>query len=105
MAGAARPVNDASRPATTRNWPKAGPPCAPLDVERELNGSDLFGAPTPVLSVLHGTPPPRDQVRSGPPDWCGAAAYPPWRSWIDGDPTVIPYRAHAPRRRPSRKAA
>ena len=23
----------------------------------------------------------------------------PWRFWIDGDPTVSPYRPHVPRRR------
>ncbi|MFI1187815.1 DNA-3-methyladenine glycosylase [Streptomyces californicus] len=77
-----------------------------LDVDRELNGSDLFGGPTPALSVLRGTPPPRDQVRSGPRTGVGGdGAHQPWRYWIDGDPTVSPYRAHTPRRRPSRKAA
>ncbi|MGY5074934.1 DNA-3-methyladenine glycosylase [Streptomyces griseus] len=76
-----------------------------LDVDRDLNGSDLFDGPAPALSVLQGTPPPRDLVRSGPRTGVGGdGAHQPWRFWIEGDPTVSPYRAHAPRRRPSRKA-
>ncbi|MGW7231490.1 DNA-3-methyladenine glycosylase [Streptomyces sp. CBMAI 2042] len=71
-----------------------------LDVDRTLNGSDLFAGPTPALSVLHGTPPPRDQVRSGPRTGVGGdGAHQPWRFWIESDPTVSPYRAHAPRSR------
>ncbi|WDG32136.1 DNA-3-methyladenine glycosylase [Streptomyces sp. CA-278952] len=76
-----------------------------LDVDRALDGSDLFGGPAPALSVLHGTPPPRALVRSGPRTGVGGdGAHQPWRFWIEGDPTVSPYRAHAPRRRPSSKA-
>ncbi|WP_411084407.1 DNA-3-methyladenine glycosylase [Streptomyces sp. cmx-18-6] len=71
-----------------------------LDVDRLLDGSDLFAGPDAPLSVLHGTPPPRDQVLSGPRTGVGGdGAHQPWRFWIDGDPTVSPYRAHAPRRR------
>ncbi|QQZ53353.1 DNA-3-methyladenine glycosylase [Streptomyces microflavus] len=71
-----------------------------LDVDRTLNGSDLFAGPAPALSVLHGAPPPRDQVRSGPRTGVGGdGAHQPWRFWIENDPTVSPYRAHAPRRR------
>ncbi|MFJ2104205.1 DNA-3-methyladenine glycosylase [Streptomyces microflavus] len=74
-----------------------------LDVDRTLNGSDPFAGPTPALSVLHGTPPPRDQVRSGPRTGVGGdGAHQPWRFWIENDPTVSPYRAHAPRRRRAR---
>ncbi|MCX4678207.1 DNA-3-methyladenine glycosylase [Streptomyces sp. NBC_01433] len=71
-----------------------------LDIDRALNGSDIVAGHTAPLSVLHGTPPPRDQVRSGPRTGVGGdGAHQPWRFWIDGDPTVSPYRAHAPRRR------
>lgn len=31
----------------------------------------------------------------------GGTARFPWRFWIPGDPTVSPYRAHVPRRRPT----
>lgn len=76
-----------------------------LDVGRALDGSDLFGGPAPALSVLRGTPPPLALVRSGPRTGVGGdGAHQPWRFWIEGDPTVSPYRAHAPRRRPSTKA-
>ncbi|MGW0877975.1 DNA-3-methyladenine glycosylase, partial [Streptomyces sp. NPDC002740] len=56
--------------------------------------------PGASLSVLHGTPPPCDQVRNGPRTGVGGdGALHPWRFWIDGDPTVSPYRPHAPCRR------
>ncbi|MGW8882329.1 DNA-3-methyladenine glycosylase [Streptomyces mirabilis] len=71
-----------------------------LDIDRTLNGTDAIAHPGAALSVLHGTPPPRDQVRNGPRTGVGGdGATHPWRFWIDGDPTVSPYRAHAPRRR------
>ncbi|GGK03315.1 putative 3-methyladenine DNA glycosylase [Streptomyces camponoticapitis] len=71
-----------------------------LDVDRALNGTDVCADGDAPLSVLMGTPPPRDQVRSGPRTGVGGEGAPhPWRFWIDGDPTVSPYRAHTPRRR------
>lgn len=71
-----------------------------LDIDRALDGADAIAGPGAHLAVLHGTPPPRDQVRSGPRTGVGGdGAVHPWRFWIDGDPTVSPYRAHAPRRR------
>ncbi|MER5635037.1 DNA-3-methyladenine glycosylase [Streptomyces nitrosporeus] len=71
-----------------------------LDVDRRLDGTDTIAGAGGALSVLHGTPPPRDQVCSGPRTGVGGdGAHQPWRFWIDGDPTVSPYRAHVPRRR------
>ncbi|MFI6643464.1 DNA-3-methyladenine glycosylase [Streptomyces sp. NPDC050504] len=71
-----------------------------LDVDRELNGTDACAGPGAPLSVLNGTPPRPDQVRSGPRTGVGGeGAGHPWRFWIDGDPSVSPYRAHAPRKR------
>ncbi|MFF8960858.1 DNA-3-methyladenine glycosylase [Streptomyces sp. NPDC014894] len=71
-----------------------------LDVDRSLNGADLCaGAPAP-LSLLPGPALRPDQVRNGPRTGVGGdGAHHPWRYWIDGDPTVSPYRPHAPRRR------
>ncbi|MEU1127885.1 DNA-3-methyladenine glycosylase [Streptomyces sp. NPDC005899] len=70
-----------------------------LDVDRALNGVDVLDGQGP-LSVLRGTPPPPGQVRSGPRTGVGGdGSHQPWRFWIDGDPTVSPYRAHVPRRR------
>ncbi|MFD3487743.1 DNA-3-methyladenine glycosylase [Streptomyces sp. NPDC058665] len=71
-----------------------------LDVDRVLNGTDVCTGGDAPLSMLTGTPPPRDQVRSGPRTGVGGEGAPhPWRFWIDGDPTVSPYRAHTPRKR------
>ncbi|MFI1471723.1 DNA-3-methyladenine glycosylase [Streptomyces wuyuanensis] len=74
-----------------------------LDISRTLDGADVcsdgIGASEP-LTILTGTPPTRDQVRNGPRTGVGGeGATHPWRYWIDGDPTVSPYRAHSPRRR------
>ncbi|MEV3991545.1 DNA-3-methyladenine glycosylase [Streptomyces sp. NPDC049837] len=71
-----------------------------LDVDRTLDGADACSGPASPLSVLHGTPVHPDQVRTGPRTGVGGdGATHPWRFWIDGDPTVSPYRAHTPRRR------
>ncbi len=41
-----------------------------LDVDRTLNGSDLFAGPTPALSVLHGTRPHVTRYAAAPaPEW------------------------------------
>jgi DNA-3-methyladenine glycosylase len=71
-----------------------------LDVDRSLNGTDVCAGPDSPLSILTGTPVTKDQVRSGPRTGvAGDGAVHPWRFWIDGDPSVSPYRAHVPRRR------
>lgn len=70
-----------------------------LDIDRALDGSDVVAGPMAPLSVLHGSPPARDQVRNGPRTGVGGdGSHQPWRFWINGDSTVSPYRAHAPRR-------
>ncbi|MEU6345609.1 MULTISPECIES: DNA-3-methyladenine glycosylase [unclassified Streptomyces] len=73
-----------------------------LDVDRTLNGADVCpddpGASP--FRVLAGTPADRASVLSGPRTGVGGeGAAHPWRFYIDGDPTVSPYRAHTPRRR------
>ncbi len=45
-----------------------------LDVDRTLNGSDLFAGPTPALSVLHGTPPPPTRYAAAPAPESAATA-------------------------------
>jgi DNA-3-methyladenine glycosylase len=71
-----------------------------LDVDRTLDGTDACAGPESPLAVLTGTPVPTDRVRTGPRTGVGGdGATHPWRFWIDGDPTVSPYRAHVPRRR------
>ncbi|MEW2415775.1 DNA-3-methyladenine glycosylase [Streptomyces sp. NPDC046866] len=71
-----------------------------LAVDRALDGADLCAGPDSPLSLLAGTPTPRDLVSNGPRTGVGGAgAGHPYRYWIAHDPTVSPYRAHAPRRR------
>jgi DNA-3-methyladenine glycosylase len=71
-----------------------------LGIDRALNGVDVCAGPEEPLFMLTGTPVPADQVRSGPRTGVsGDGAVHPWRFWIDGDPSVSPYRAHAPKRR------
>ncbi|MER7760017.1 DNA-3-methyladenine glycosylase [Streptomyces sp. NPDC097619] len=71
-----------------------------LAVDRSLDGTDLCGGPGAPLTVLTGTPVPSDLLRSGPRTGVGGeGAHRPWRFWHADDPTVSPYRPHAPRRR------
>ncbi|HET6352851.1 DNA-3-methyladenine glycosylase [Streptomyces sp. NPDC002659] len=71
-----------------------------LDVDRALNGTDLCAGGDAPLSLLRGTSPDPDLVRSGPRTGVGGdGAHHPWRFWIEDDPTVSPYRAHMRRRR------
>ncbi|MFF1697541.1 DNA-3-methyladenine glycosylase [Streptomyces sp. NPDC058257] len=71
-----------------------------LDVDRSLNGVDFCAGPDAPLTLLTGTPVHPDLVSSGPRTGVGGeGAAHPWRFWIPNDPTVSPYRAHAPRRR------
>ncbi|GAA4670612.1 DNA-3-methyladenine glycosylase [Streptomyces chumphonensis] len=75
-----------------------------LDVDRRLNGTDVCQEPdaSPPLHVLAGAPPTTGLLRSGPRTGVGGdGAHQPYRFWIDGDPTVSPYRPHQPRRRQS----
>ncbi|MFD7033698.1 DNA-3-methyladenine glycosylase [Streptomyces sp. NPDC059917] len=71
-----------------------------LAVDRSLDGVDLCAGGAAPLSVLAGTPADSALVSTGPRTGVGGAgAEHPYRFWITRDPTVSPYRAHAPRRR------
>jgi DNA-3-methyladenine glycosylase len=71
-----------------------------LGIDRTLNGIDICAGPGATLSVLEGESTDGGKIRSGPRTGVsGEGAVHPWRFWIDGDPTVSPYRAHIPRRR------
>lgn len=73
-----------------------------LDVDRSLDGTDACAAGETPLRILTGTTVAPEQVRSGPRTGVsGDGGVHPWRYWIADDPTVSPYRAHAPRRRSS----
>jgi DNA-3-methyladenine glycosylase len=91
------------RPASRKDSDLAQGPArlaTALGVDRRLNGADACSDGGGPFRVLTGTPPPRTAIRSGPRTGVGGeGAAHPWRYWIDGDPTVSPYRAHAPRKR------
>ncbi|MET8988941.1 DNA-3-methyladenine glycosylase [Nonomuraea wenchangensis] len=76
-----------------------------LGLAREHNGLDAVlegspaGRPHESAAVLEGRTPAPGLVKSGPRTGISTAKEVPWRFWIDGDPTVSPYRAHVPRRR------
>ncbi|SEG90354.1 DNA-3-methyladenine glycosylase [Nonomuraea solani] len=76
-----------------------------LGLLREHNGLDAIlegsglGRPRESVTVLEGRPADPATIRSGPRTGVSTAKDTPWRFWIDGDPTVSPYRAHVPRRR------
>ncbi|MFF4621491.1 DNA-3-methyladenine glycosylase [Nonomuraea jabiensis] len=82
-----------------------------LGLLREHNGLDaiagasfatdrrLTGVPHGAAVMLEGRPAEAESIRSGPRTGISTAKDTPWRFWIDGDPTVSPYRAHVPRRR------
>ncbi|MFG1957233.1 DNA-3-methyladenine glycosylase [Nonomuraea sp. NPDC049028] len=59
----------------------------------------LTGLPKGTVAMLGGRPAEADRIRSGPRTGISTAKDTPWRFWIDGDPTVSPFRPHTPRRR------
>lgn len=69
-----------------------------LGLTREHNGLDCCSADGPIR-VFEGRPVDPSAVRSGPRTGVAAGAETPWRFWIDGDPTVSPYRRHVRRQR------
>ena len=92
------------RPTSRRDTDLAQGPArlaTALGIDRTLNGADACPAGDGgAFRMLSGTPPLPDAVRNGPRTGVGGeGAVHPWRFWIDGDPTVSPYRAHAPRNR------
>ncbi|WP_030173663.1 DNA-3-methyladenine glycosylase [Spirillospora albida] len=69
--------------------------CQALGIDRAHDGLDVC---TPgELTVHAGTAPAPELIRTGPRTGVSSAKETPWRFWIDGDPTVSPYRAHVPR--------
>ena len=70
-----------------------------LAIAREQNGLDVTSSRSP-LQVRRGTAVTDDAVRWGPRVGVSTAREVPWRCWIDGEPTVSPYRPHVPKKRP-----
>jgi DNA-3-methyladenine glycosylase len=76
--------------------------CKALGITGELTGADLLDPASP-LRLLAGAEVDRALVRTGPRvGVAGDGAVAPWRFWVDGEPTVSPYRPAVRRtRRPS----
>lgn len=73
--------------------------CQVLAIDRALNGTDVCDADS-TLRVLAGEGAADPAlVRSGPRTGVSQAAGTPWRFWVQGEPTVSPYRRHTPKRR------
>ena len=73
-----------------------------LAVDRMLDGADVTEPASP-LQVRTGPAVPDTRVRIGPRTGvAGAGAPTPWRFYVDGEPTVSPYRPAARRRRTGR---
>ncbi len=66
---------------------------------RDHNGEDAVSG---NIRVHEGARVAPETVMEGPRTGVSTAADVPWRFWIDGDPTVSPYRAHTPKATPRR---
>lgn len=72
--------------------------CRALGIGRSLNGADACDPGSPLRISGPARAVPAADVQRGPRVGISRAAEVPWRFWIAGDPTVSPYRPHAPRR-------
>lgn len=85
-------VARALRPGATDRDLARGPGrlCRALAIRLDHNGTDLASG---EVTLSPGEVP--TSVRSGPRTGVRSGADRPWRFWIEGDPTVSPYRRHA----------
>jgi DNA-3-methyladenine glycosylase len=93
-----RALAEARRPRSSSRDLARGPArlCEALAIDRSLTGVDVCSASSP-LQVSAGSS--VSDFRTGPRTGVSSAKDVPWRFWIDGDPSVSPYRVHTPRRR------
>ncbi|MFC4585065.1 DNA-3-methyladenine glycosylase [Sphaerisporangium corydalis] len=82
-----------SRPSTS--------PVPGAESGADLSRESDAGWSSAELQVLVGEPADPALIRSGPRTGVSTGATTPWRFWIDGDPTVSPYRKHVPKTRPA----
>jgi DNA-3-methyladenine glycosylase len=70
--------------------------CQAMAIDRSLDGADACDLSSPVRIRAGASNAAR--VCQGPRVGVSRAAEVPWRFWLDGDPTVSPYRVATPRR-------
>jgi DNA-3-methyladenine glycosylase len=75
--------------------------CQALDIDRSLDGADVCVADSPLRARWPDsrTTDRSAKIKSGPRVGIAVAAEVPWRFWLDGEPTVSPYRPATARRR------
>ena len=77
--------------------------CQALDIDRSLDGADVCVADSPLRVRWPGASTTlrsaQKKIVTGPRVGVSSAAEVPWRFWIEGEPTVSPYRPAMPRRR------
>jgi DNA-3-methyladenine glycosylase len=73
-----------------------------LGVDRDANGTSMVDGAGPMRLTPPTRPVDPAAIAAGPRVGVAAAHDVPWRFWIEGDPTVSPYRRHVRRvRRPA----
>jgi DNA-3-methyladenine glycosylase len=70
-----------------------------LGVGPEANGTSMVDGTGPLVLSPPAVPVDPGSVSAGPRVGVAQAHDVPWRFWLTGDPTVSPYRRHAPRAR------
>ncbi len=88
------------RPAVRKDVQLASGPArlaGVLGITREHNGVDLTSPESPVR-LYRGTAVDEDDIRTGPRVGVASAMDLPWRSWVDGSPSVSTYRRGGRRR-------
>lgn len=88
------------RPAARKDSAVASGPArlaGVLGITREHNGIDLTSPDSPIR-LYDGETVDEDDVRTGPRVGVATAVDLPWRSWIDGSPSVSAYRRGGRRR-------
>ncbi|WP_243794090.1 DNA-3-methyladenine glycosylase [Saccharopolyspora gloriosae] len=88
------------RPAVRKDVQLASGPArlaGVLGITGEKNGIDLTSPDSPIR-LFNGTTVDEDDVRTGPRVGVATAVDLPWRSWIDGSPSVSQYRRGGRRR-------
>lgn len=72
---------------------------AALGLDGTVYGTSMVDGSGPLVLAAPATPVDPATIRCGPRVGVSSAHDTPWRFWLDGDPTVSPYRRHVPRDR------